>query len=95
MYGSGNRPSKLKIQKQSEDNIIKSIRNLFKLKRDNEAIKDRIIQDIKILFEQEDDYYKPIRTDNFWNNNYIAYESNGSENKNLSVKDTSPKLNLT
>ena len=88
MYGSGNRPSKLKIQKQSEDNIIKSIRNLFKLKRDNEAIKDRIIQDIKILFEQEDDYYKPIRTDNFWNNNYIAYESNGSENKNLSVKDT-------
>ena len=95
MYGSGNRPSKSKIQKQSEDNIIKSIRNLFKLKRDNEAIKDRIIQDIKILFEQEDDYYKPIRTDNFWNNNYIAYESNGGENKNLSVKDTSPKLNLT
>ena len=27
-YWSGNRASKLKIQKQSEDNIIKSIRNL-------------------------------------------------------------------
>ena len=30
------------MQKQSEENIIKSIRNLFKLKKGNEAIKDRI-----------------------------------------------------
>ena len=35
------------MQKQSEEgNIIKNIRNLFKLKR-IEAIKDRIISDIK------------------------------------------------
>ena len=33
VHGSGNRPSKLKIQKQTEDNIIKSIRNLFELKK--------------------------------------------------------------
>ena len=33
MYGGG--------KKQSEENIIKSIRNLFKLKKENEAIKDR------------------------------------------------------
>ena len=35
-------------------------------------IKDRIIRDIKILLEQEEDYYcKPKRVSDFWNNNYI------------------------
>ena len=29
MYGSGNRPCKLKIQKQSEDNIIKNIKEIY------------------------------------------------------------------
>ena len=57
--------SKLKPQKQSEDNIIKNIRNLFKLKKEIEAIKDRIISDIKILFEQQKDYHKPVRVDIF------------------------------
>ena len=33
-------------KKQSEESIIKSIRNLFKLKKENEAVKDRIIRDI-------------------------------------------------
>ena len=42
VYGSGNRPSKLKIQKQSEDNTIKCIKNLFELKKENETIKDLI-----------------------------------------------------
>ena len=49
-------------------------------------MKDKIIRDIKTLFEEEDDYDKPIRVGNFWNNNYIEYESNGDKNKNLSVK---------
>ena len=30
MYGGGNKPRKLKIEKKSEENIIKSIKNLFK-----------------------------------------------------------------
>ena len=72
-YGAG--------RKQSEDNAIKSIRNRFKLKKENEAIKDRIIRDIRTLFKQEDDYYKPIKVCNFWNNNYIEYESSGDRNK--------------
>ena len=33
------------------------MRNPFKLKKENEAIKDRIIRDIKKLFEQEEDYH--------------------------------------
>ena len=49
-------PSKPRIQKKSEENIIKSIRNLFKLKKENESIKDRITKDITNLFEQEGGY---------------------------------------
>ena len=45
MYGSGNRPSKSKIQNQYEDNRI-SITNLFKLNKENEAIKDQIIRNV-------------------------------------------------
>ena len=32
-------------------------------------------------FEQQDDYYKPERVGNFWNNNYIEYKSYGYRNK--------------
>ena len=48
-------------------------------------IKDRIIRNINILFEKEDDYYKPKRVSNFRNNNYIEYDSNGDKNRNLSL----------
>ena len=37
MYGGG--------KKQSGENIIKNIRNLFQLKKEKEEIKDRIIRD--------------------------------------------------
>ena len=63
-------------EKQSNGDIIKLIRNLFKLKKESEEIKDRIIRDIKTLYKKEEkDYYKPMRVGNFWNNNYIEYES--------------------
>ena len=52
-------------KQEKQDKIIKTIR-------------DRIIRDIKNLFEQEEDYCKPVRvTHNFHSNNYIKYESNG------------------
>ena len=56
-----------------EENIIKDIRKLFKREKKTKAIKDRIIRDIKNLFEheQEENYYKPVRVNNFWSNNYI------------------------
>ena len=78
-YGGG--------KKQSEEKIIKSIRNLFKFKEENEAIKDRIIRVIRTLFKQESYYGKPTRVGNFWNNNYIKHESSGDRNKNLLVKE--------
>ena len=55
-------------KKQSEENLNKSIRNNFKLKKEHEETNDRIIRDIRALFKQEDNYYKPTRIGNFWNN---------------------------
>ena len=57
LYGGG--------KKQSDENIIKSTKNLSKLKKENEAIKDTIIRDIRPLFKEEDDYCKPVRVGNF------------------------------
>ena len=36
-----------------EENIIKYIRNLFKLKKETKGIKDRILRDVKNHFEYE------------------------------------------
>ena len=68
MYGRGKKPSKPKTQNQSEEDIVKNIRNLLELKKENKAIKDKIIKGIRAPFEQEDYYYKPLRVGNFWNN---------------------------
>ena len=58
---------KLKVQKELEGNI----RKRFRLKHKNEAITDRILGDIKNLFEQEKDYYKVVRVGNFYSSNYM------------------------
>ena len=53
-------------------------------KQNERIIKDKKSRDIRTLFEQEEeDYYKPKKVSNFWNNNYIEYESNGDKNRNL------------
>ena len=62
VYGGGKKNTrKSKIIQQSEYNIIKDVKNYFwlKQKKENESIEDRIIRDIRKLFEQELDYYKP------------------------------------
>ena len=76
-------------------NIIKDIRNLFRLENETKAIKDRILRDIKNLFEyeeQEENYYKPVTVSNFQSNNYIEYESDGDKNKALSVEEYLSKI---
>ena len=55
-----------------EENIIKDIRNLFRLKRDIKGINDMVLRNIKNLFEyekEEEIYYKPVRVNNFWSTN--------------------------
>ena len=55
------------------------------MKKENEAIKSRIIGDIRIPFQKEEDYYRPVRVGNFCNDSYKGYESNGDKNKALSI----------
>ena len=54
--------------------IIINLRNLFRPKIENQAIKGRIIRDIK-NFEQG--CHKPVRVGSFYSNSYIEYDSNG------------------
>ena len=63
------------------------IKSLFRLKKQNEAIKDRIIRDIRNLFYHgENDYYKLVRGGNFWSSNYIKYEKFFSKHYNIRIK---------
>ena len=50
----------MKNRRPEEENMIKDIRNLIRLEKENEAIKDRILRNIKNLFEheEEENYYK-------------------------------------
>ena len=64
-------------------------------KRSNEKIiKDNIITDIRINFDQEkeEDYFEPKTERNFWNNNYIEYETNGDKNRNLALGEYLNKI---
>ena len=66
----------LKIDKGTNDRALGDIGNLYRLKNDKD-IKDRIIRDIRTIYKSDEvDYYKPIRTGNAFNSNYIEYESN-------------------
>ena len=59
--------------------IISCRRNIFRLKKENKAIKCRILRDIRNLSQHGvADYYKLVRVNNFWNNNYIEYKSKGN-----------------
>ena len=55
------------------------IKNVFRLKKENKAIKNIILRNIRNLFENEEE-------EKFSSNNYIKYVSNGDRNKALSDK---------
>ena len=42
---------------------------------------------------EEEDYYKPVRVDNFYSNNYVEYESSGDSKK--PYQSNNPLINLT
>ena len=42
--------------------------------------------------EEEENYYKSVRVNNFWNNSYIAYKSNEDRNKTMSVEEYLNKI---
>ena len=80
--------------KSLEDNIIKYARNHFKLKKENEVIKDRIIRDIRNVFEQEEDYHKPVRVGAFFRNNYVKHKGNGNKTRPYQSKNSLKNKNL-
>ena len=81
------------LKKEIDETTIIAVRNIFRLKKENEAIKERIIKDIRNLFEyEEDSYYKPLTAANFCSNNYTECESNGDTSKTLSVKEYLTKI---
>ena len=103
----------MKNLKLEEENIIKDIRNLFRLKKEQnytaikdignlfrlwkeiKAIKDKIVRYIKNLFQnekEEENYYKPVRVNNFWSNNYVENESIGNRNEILLVEEYLNKI---
>ena len=54
----------------------------------NMKIKEIRTRDIKNLFDLSIDeyYYKPIKTNDAFNSNYIEYENKGDRKKTLSIK---------
>ena len=78
-----------KNNKRDKKSLFKSKRKkIIKTLHDSKTKKDRKIEKIeKILYERkEKDYYKPIKINNAFNDNYIEYQSNGNKDKILSVK---------
>ena len=73
---------------------MKDIRNLSRLEKEINAIKDRILRDVKNLFkpQEEENYDKPVREGNFWSNIYIEYKSKSDKNKTLSVGEYLNKI---
>ena len=47
------------------------------------------MRDVRNLFDLsiDEDYYKPIKTNDAFNGNYIEYESKGDKDKTLSIKE--------
>ena len=76
------------LKKELNHTAMKDTKYLFRLEKETKGIKDRILRDIKNLFEhEEENYYKLVRVNNFWSNNYIKYESNSNRDKTLSVEE--------
>ena len=79
----------IKKYKTVKNRVNGDMRNLFRLKKENKAITNIVLRDIRNYFEheEEENYYKTVRVGKFWNNKYIEYESNGDRNKILSVEE--------
>ena len=85
----------LRLKKELNYTTIKDKRNLVRREKETKEINCRILRDVKNLFEHEEEqekYYKPVRVNNFWSNNYIEYKSNSDLYKTLSVEEYVNKI---
>ena len=52
--------------------MLRDIRNIFIIEKENKAIIDIILRYIRNHFEnEEEDHYKLVRISNFWSSNYV------------------------
>ena len=72
-------------------NLLKLEKSLSKLKKyyDYDDLEYRRIRYAKNLFDLSIDegYYKPLKTNDAFNNNYIEYESKGDKNETFPIKE--------
>ena len=92
IYGDVNQQKRNRNKKQLIDNIIKNVRHLLRLKKNNQKKNNQ--RHYKSLFEQEEHYYKPVRIGNLYSNNYIEYELSGDINKTLLIKKYLDEIKL-
>ena len=80
--------NKKNLSIQKIENIEKNLSRLKKY-HDYDDIEYRGIRDIKNLFDlsTDEDYCKPIKTNDTFNVNYIEYERKGDKNNTLSIKE--------
>ena len=76
-------------KKKINGSTNEDITNFFRLKKGVKGIKDEVLRNIKNLFkhEEEGNYYKAVRVNDFWSNNYIEYKSNCDKSRILSVEE--------
>ena len=55
-------------------------------------IKNGKEEDEKGYQKEEENYYKPVKVNNFWSNNYLEYKSKTGKNRILSVKEYLNKI---
>ena len=67
------------MKKLKEDDINRLEKHCY---CDNDNLYYKGIRQIANLFDEiNEDYYKPIKTNDAFNNNYIEYESRGDKDK--------------
>ena len=66
------------------------------LRRKSNAITDKIIRDIRNLFESnEENYDEPVRIGNTFDNDHFKYERGSDKNKPYQLKNILTKLDHT
>ena len=82
--------TRFRLEEEQNYIAVKGIRNISRLKKEINGVKDFVLRNIKNLFEyekEEESYYKLVRVNNFCSNNYLEYKGNSDSNKTLSVEE--------
>ena len=68
-------------------NLIQSeyIRNLFKLRKQNNENENQVLKNVSFPFEEDKVYYEPVKTKGTFDDRYLEFESNGDRYKKLSL----------